>query len=176
MLQLYVIPFELHKRVVDADPNLYRGLGDAEKVSELFSLTDQTEMCLSRKRFTFQFEECLPITMGRTPVEIYSANPEYASLAERLSWQIILEEKKHPDKDNATYIYELYPIAGDAWVVVEQRVHEVPSHLKNPSIGLNREFFSKLIGYVYNDMPFHELASTDLFTLYLEASKANLAQ
>lgn len=170
MLQLYVIPAELHKRVIDADPNLYFGLGKVESIDEVFSLTDRVAMSEATNRFKLQLDTRLPITIGKCPLGLYGTDPKYARQAEEMSWQLKLNLQKAVDPNTTTYKYGLYPVGGDVWVVVEQRVHEVPSHLKQPSLALNQEFFAQLIGAVHNYVPFHVLASTELFSNYLKAT------
>lgn len=171
MLQLYVIPVELHQRVIDADPNLYAGLGKVESIKESFSLTDQVAMSEATKRFTYTFESNLPVSIGKCPLGLYSSLPEYERQAEELVWQLQYNAQKDKDKLSTTYSYGLYPVGGDVWVVVEQRVHETSSHLTEQSLVLNRDFYADLIGALYHYVPFHELAASSLFSNYLKATE-----
>ena len=172
MLQLYVVPCELHGRVTAFNEGLYASLGNAEKLEEHFSLLDLVQMTIAQSRFPFTFEESLGITMGKTPLEVCGEELQSELLAEKIKSEVQLQALKDSKSgEKILYTYELVPVGNDVWVVVEQRVHGEQCYPNDNPVTINEKFFDQLISKIHANIQFHDLVKTELFTNYLKASR-----
>lgn len=166
MMQLYVVPADVHERVMSVSRGCYNSLEKAEDLKKIFSLEDIASIATAFRRFPFRFESTIDIIMGRSPFEVISSAEPDSLYTRRLKAEL----ETRSDEPKLVSVYALYPVDNDTWVAVEQRVHNEKGYLQRTVIESNQEFISALLASVNFLVPFEELAKTELFTNYLTAT------
>lgn len=167
MIQLHVVPKDLHDRILASDADIYRSLNDIDQFASALPINDLVDVCTAQARFPFDYEPVLGITMGETPLELLLGKDPGLNLTERLA--SLVEVEKLKETEDYISVYSLYPVMVDRWVAVEQRVHREKRHPLHETIERNGDFFDRLIGLTVVEVPFDKVAATGLFRNYLTA-------
>lgn len=166
IVKLYVIPENVYRRLTAVGRQYLSTVPKAQELSDIISLNDLRDITLAAQRFqkAYTVDDLNGVVLGATPLESLLDEGE-SELTDRLIAAV--ETALGDVTAQEDVYYELHPIEGDNWVVVEQRVHTNDHHPL--SVTSNRDFFDSLFRVVSAYQPIHVIAKSSLFNNYLKA-------
>lgn len=180
MIKILVIPkpvFEQFK----TDGVQFSRLCDTNYIAEVCSVSDLTEIHEAINKFPFTFCHQTGVELAPSPVTglaTAATSGEYGQhkledLYNRVEGRIASSAlRKGLAPEGSLLQYELYPVDENLWVAVQQRLHSDNGDPSRLSTKANHALFDSMIAELLRTRTFESVASTNLFTYYLEANAA----
>ncbi|BDR25258.1 hypothetical protein RVBP15_0620 [Pseudomonas phage sp. 30-1] len=176
MTQVLVMPKAVFESYKTAGVQ-FNKLLDANYIVSETSVNDLAEIHQALTAFPFLLPEKLDIKLAVSPIikvaELGEIDgPEQFKMKDlhnRLESRLATNELRDAGNRNLVYDYYLYPVDENLWVAVQQSAHIASSDPRRVSIQLNHTFFDSMINEMLNTRPRESVASTQIFTYYLES-------
>jgi hypothetical protein len=180
MVKLLVLPADLLEHFRNDGVQLTKLL-DINYMSSVASVSDLAAIHDAINKFPFKFCSATKVELADSPVTglmqlasgVGVTNPKMQDLHNRVEGRITnnaLTKALHPSLE--CYEYSLYPVDENLWVAVQKSLHTGNGDPARLSIKANRALFDDMIGELMRTRTFESVASTNLFTYYLEALQA----
>jgi hypothetical protein len=177
MTKLIVIPQGVFDQY-QADGVQFGKLLDTNYIASVSSVNDLAEIHRAIEQFPFQFCKDTDVTVVDSPlvgIALASTEPcveqvQMRDLYNRVNSRVqTLELQSTGNAEQKFCGFMLYPVDENLWVAVQQRLHSDIGDPSRVSIEANRAFFDSMIQELLQTRSFPSVASTNLFTYYLEA-------
>lgn len=177
MVNLLVVPADIMEHFRNDGVQLTKLL-DINYIAETLSVSDMAAIHTAINKFPFKFCENTKVELAPSPLSGLqsAANSVDGScsimqdLYNRVDGRVTntrLQEELHPSLQ--CYVYSLYPVDENLWVAVQGSLHNGNGDPARLSIKANGQLFDSMIGELMRTRTFESVASTKLFTYYLEA-------
>lgn len=181
MVQLLVIPEAIMDHFKSDGVQLTKLL-DINYMSSVASVSDLAAIHDAINKFPFRFCPATKVELAASPVmglaelanSVNGTNLKMQDLYNRVEGRITnnsLTRGLHPSLE--CYEYSLYPVDENLWVAVQKSLHTGNGDPARLSIKANHALFDDMIGELMRTRTTQSVASTKLFTYYLEAMSAN---
>lgn len=176
MIKLLVIPRPVYEQY-KADGVSFNRLLDTNYIASVSSVADLSAIDRAINEFQFTFCPNTGITMAESPrvgialasqsdtLERFKMQDLHNALEARIETLVLRKANEQP----SVGVYELYPVDENIWVAVQK---SLPNHNSDParlSIVNNHTFFDSMIGALNQTCDLQKIASTNLFTYYLNS-------
>lgn len=180
MVNLLVIPADILEHFQVDGVQLTRLL-DINYMSSVASVSDLAAIHDAINKFPFRFCQATKVEIAGSPVSAMSevangiggTDAKMQDLLNRVEGRITnnaLTKALHPSLE--CYEYSLYPVDENLWVAVQKSLHTGNGDPTRISIKANLALFDDMIGELMRTRKPESVASTKLFTYYLEALSA----
>lgn len=177
MVNLLVIPADILEHFRNDGVQLTKLL-DINYMSKAVSVSDLAAIHCAINKFPFRFCENTKVEIATTPLAqlqvaangVEGSCPIMQDLYNRVDGRVTntqLQDSLHPSLQ--CYEYSLYPVDENLWVAVQESLHKANGDPARLSIKANLRLFDSMIGELMRTRTFESVASTKLFTYYLEA-------
>ncbi len=181
MVQLLVIPASIMEHFQSDGVQLTKLL-DINYMSSVASVSDLAAIHDAINKFPFRFCQATKVELAASPVSglaelansVNGTNPKMQDLYNRVEGRIannLLALGANPVTE--CYEYCLNPVDENLWVAVQKSLHMGNGDPARLSIKANHALFDDMIGELMRTRTSESVASTKLFTYYLEAKSAN---
>lgn len=176
MTKILVIPKDVFEHFQATGVQLNKLL-DIRYLASVSSVIDMALIHEAIARFNLPITGQLDIELADSPLTLVGLAAKEDSddqikledLYNRLESRLASSELRIVSNDKLVYDYYLYPVDENLWVAVQQSAHIVTSDPNRFSIEINHSFFDSMINQLCECHPFHVVASTNIFTYYLES-------
>jgi len=180
MVNLLVIPADILEHFRNDGVQLTKLL-DINYMAQTVSVSDLAAIHTAINKFPFRFCEATKVELASSPLTqlqiaangVEGSCPIMQDLYNRVDGRVTntqLKESLHPSLQ--CYEYSLYPVDENLWVAVQKSLHTGNGDPARLSIKANRALFDDMIGELMRTRTPESVASTKLFTYYLEAVSA----
>lgn len=180
MVKLLVIPADIMDHFQSDGVQLTKLL-DINYMSSVASVSDLAAIHDAINKFPFRFCANTKVELADSPVmglaqlanSVDGTCAKSQDLHNRVEGRIsnnALTKALHPSLE--CYEYCLYPVDENLWVAVQKSLHTGNGDPARLSIKANRALFDDMIGELMRTRTPESVASTKLFTYYLEAVSA----
>jgi hypothetical protein len=177
MAQLLVIPAATLEGMKQDGVQLNKLL-DVNYIAEHVAVSDLADIHIATSKFPFSFCEATKVTIAPTALTLLmkasnSVDGENIKLQEiygRVERRVLNERLvKGAHEAVECFEYTLYPVDENLWVAVQKSLHTSNGDPARLSVKVNCELFNSMINELRTTRTMSNVASTKLFTYYLEA-------
>lgn len=177
MVNLLVVPADILEHFRNDGVQLTKLL-DINYIADTLSVNDMAAIHTAINKFPFRFCPATKVELAPSPLSglqqlansVDGTCSRMQDLYNRVDGRVTntkLQEDLHPSLQ--CYEYSLYPVDENLWVAVQKSLHTGNGDPARLSIKANLELFDSMIGELMRTRTFESVASTKLFTYYLEA-------
>lgn len=180
MTTLIVLPEHVFQQYM-TDGVVFAKLCCVEYMKEVSSVNALADIQEAMQNFSIEFCPELDVTLADTPLASIAKRiaengadvDQWTEFYKRLEGRAANIELRQGNKSALLRKYTLNPVDENLWVAVQQRLHDVTGDPGRLSIKVNSDFFDAVIAEATRSKPLEVVASTKVFTNYLESLRVD---